>query len=248
MADANKSAHPPKSVAIWLTLGSLVFAGFFALGVFQVKRLAWKEALLARIDRHVNAAAVPVPKPMQWPSVSRESHEYLRVSVQGRFRNDLALRVRASTVLGPGYWVVTPLRTTQGTWLLVNRGFIPLDFKWPMTSEGAGHADQQSLTGLLRLSEPGGTWLQSNAPASNRWYSRDVLAMANHLGLSGPVAPFFVDATALPQQDTLVWPRPGLTVLYFNNNHLSYALTWFSLAAMTLAAMMYVLLHRRKMR
>jgi surfeit locus 1 family protein len=229
-------------------LGLLASAGFFALGVFQVKRLAWKEALLARVDRHVHAAPVPAPVPDQWPLISRESHEYQRIHVHGSFRHDLALKVRASTALGAGYWVMTPLRTDQGHWLLVNRGFIPLDVKWPSADSREKGAVRESLTGLLRMTEPEGTLLQANAPASNRWYSRDVRAMAAQQGLTGAVAPFFLDAAAQPHQDPLAWPRPGLTVLHFNNNHLSYALTWFSLAAMTLAAMVYLLVSKRPSR
>jgi len=223
-------------------------AGFFALGVFQVKRLAWKEALLARVDRHVHAAPVSAPMPAQWPTITREANEYQRISVRGRFSHDLAMRVRASTALGPGYWVMTPLRTDQGFWLLINRGFIPLDFKWPLAKLDPVNDGLQSLNGLLRITEPDGTLLQSNAPASNRWYSRDVRAMASQQGLQGAVAPFFLDATADAKSDPNAWPKAGLTVLHFNNNHLSYALTWFSLAAMTMAALVYLLLNGRKMR
>ncbi|MGB3424412.1 MAG: SURF1 family cytochrome oxidase biogenesis protein, partial [Castellaniella sp.] len=99
------------------------------------------------------------------------------------------------------------------------------------------------IEGLLRLSQLGGGFLRDNAPAEGRWYSRDVAAMARSLGLSS-VAPYFIDQsaddgaaadTARPAR----WPVPGLTVVHFRDEHLSYALTWYALAAMTAAAMAY---------
>lgn len=225
------------------------------MGVFQIKRLAWKEALIARVDRHVHAVPVAPPSPANWSTITREAYEYKRLTVRGRFRHDLATRVQATTALGAGYWVLTPMLSEQGFWLLINRGFVPYDSPALAASKVSAFSEPEAVIGLLRLSEPDGTLLQNNDPTSGRWYSRDVLAMAKHQGLmrmaeapGAAVAPYFVDVVALPGQDPLVWPRPGLTVLHFNNNHLSYALTWFSLAAMTLAAMVYLLVNGRKMR
>jgi surfeit locus 1 family protein len=52
-----------------------------------------------------------------------------------------------------------------------------------------------ALTGLLRIGEPGGGFLRRNDPANDRWYSRDVQALAAARGLRD-AAPFFVDAKA----------------------------------------------------
>jgi surfeit locus 1 family protein len=88
------------------------------------------------------------------------------------------------------------------------------------------------------MTEPKGALLRSNDPVNDRWYSRDVLAIAETKGLSG-AAPYFIDAdrvAALPAA-----PVGGLTVVNFPNNHLVYALTWFGLALMVLAATVFVL-------
>jgi surfeit locus 1 family protein len=72
-----------------------------------------------------------------------------------------------------------------------------------------------------------------------------VVAIAATQGLAGAVAPYFIDEVAT--RDTAArWPRPGLTVLQFPNNHLVYAITWFALAAMMAAAFGYVLLDHRR--
>lgn len=231
-------------------LTGLVFMTiFWGMGVFQIKRLAWKEALLARVERNVNAAPLPAPGPDAWPHIRRDVDEYRRVQVQGEFDHTKSSLVRASTNLGGGYWVLTPLQTKQGQWVFVNRGFIPTDGASQKPTPFDKPIGEQTLLGLLRMTEPDGTWLQSNAPLQDRWYSRDILAMAAAKGLeAASVAPYFVDAMVMGPIDNAAWPRPGLTVLHFNNNHLVYAFTWFTLATMVAGALGYLLVDDRRLR
>jgi surfeit locus 1 family protein len=93
------------------------------------------------------------------------------------------------------------------------------------------------VTGLLRMSEPGGGFLRSNEPAADRWYSRDVGAIAATHGMA-EAAPYFIDAERVPGETGL--PVAGLTVLSFSNNHLVYALTWAILAMMAAAGAIFV--------
>ena len=207
-------------------------AVLLALGIWQVERRAWKLDLIDRVERRVHAEAAPVPGPAAWPAINRSHDEYKRVTLSGRMFNDRETLVQALTVEGPGYWVLTPLQTADGV-VLVNRGFIPSDRRDP-ASRNAGNRDGTvSVTGLLRLSEPGGGFLRHNDPAADRWYSRDVAAIAAARGLAN-VAPFFVDADATSNPGGL--PIGGLTVIAFPNNHLVYALTWFTLALMLAGA------------
>jgi surfeit locus 1 family protein len=141
------------------------------------------------------------------------------------------------TDFGPGWWVITPLRTPGGT-VLVNRGFVPPERRASGTRRLGSPSGSAVVTGLLRTSEPGGGFLRRNDPAANRWYSRDVAAIARARGLSG-VAPFFVDADATPNPGG--YPVGGLTVVAFRNTHLVYALTWFALATLAIGGMMLVL-------
>jgi cytochrome oxidase assembly protein ShyY1 len=96
---------------------------------------------------------------------------------------------------------------------------------------------QANVVGLLRISEPGGGFLRKNDPAADRWYSRDVQAIAASRKLSN-VAPYFIDAEAAPRPASEAGKRPtdypiaGLTVIAFHNSHLVYALTWYALALM----------------
>ncbi len=223
---------PPSATAktVALLFVALAFAGFVALGLWQVQRLHWKHALVARVDSRIHAAAVPAPARARWPAVTAESDEYRRVFAQGRFLHGRDTRVQALTELGAGFWILTPLRTTTGDIVLVNRGFAPDDGLDAIAAPPYGDI---RIEGLLRIDEPNGRVLRRNDPANERWYSRDVAAIARRRGLEG-VAPYFIDADALPASDR--WPRGGMTVVKFRDHHLQYALTWFALAALCLFA------------
>lgn len=245
----DSEARRPRPVAILAVLviaGALLCAGFAALGAWQVKRLGWKHELIERVERHLAAAPVPAPPPAQWPSLGRDD-EYRRVEVQGTPDYEHEVLVRAATELGGGYWVLTPLRTGAGHWVFVNRGFVPPELRGRVPRAGGALA----VAGLLRPSEPGGSLLQANQPAEGRWYSRDVAAMAAAGGLPGPVAPFFIDAQTVRGGANAPhgpWPRPGLTVVKFNDNHLVYAVTWFVLAGIVAGAVGYLLVDERRLR
>jgi len=220
----------------------LAFLGFLALGAWQVKRLFWKLDLIERVDRRVHAAPVAAPGPDAWPNITADSHEYLHVRLSGTFLYAKTARVQALSRLGAGFWLLTPLRGADGVTTLVNRGFIATGAR----DEKEGAADAPAdVAGLLRISEPHGGFLRKNDPAGDRWYSRDVPAIAASRQLEH-VAPYFVDAeasgAAAKEQERAASGQAvgGLTVISFPNNHLVYALTWFGLALMTGAAIFWV--------
>ncbi len=210
----------------------LLFAGFTALGVWQLQRLAWKLDLIARVDAHVLAPPAAPPGPQTWPRVTAMGDEYRHVRVSGTYDNASETLVQAVTEAGPGFWVMTPFRADAGDTILINRGFVPQE-KSAQGSRSAGLImARTTVTGLLRMSEPHGGFLRANQPAAQRWYSRDVAEIAKARGLA-KVAPYFIDADGTPNAGG--WPRGGLTVIRFPNSHLVYALTWFGLAGMVVA-------------
>lgn len=222
--------------ALLIALALVATIGFVALGVWQVERRAWKLDLIARVEAGTRAVPVAVP----WPGLDVRASEYRRVMVTGSFLHDRETLVQALTERGAGFWVLTPLDTAKGM-VLINRGFVPTEHRDPATRAGGQAIGPVTVTGLLRVSEPKGGFLRSNDPAGDRWYSRDVPAIAAARGI-GQTAPFFIDADATPNPGG--WPVGGLTVLRFNNNHLVYALTWFGLAGISLAAL-FLLLRRK---
>ncbi|ENN84476.1 putative cytochrome oxidase complex biogenesis factor protein [Rhizobium freirei PRF 81] len=242
---SNTSDGKPRStfaLAIWVFLLLLLTTLLIGLGTWQVERLHWKLDLIARVDARVHAPAVPVPGPAQWAGVTAENSEYKHVQASGTFLNDKETQVYASTALGPGYWVLTPLKQADGTTIIVNRGFVPTDKRNPATRAAGQIGTEMTVTGLLRINEPKGTLLRSNVPAEERWYSRDVTAIAGARGLQN-VAPYFIDADDTKNPGDL--PVGGLTQITFHNSHLVYAITWYGLAAMTLGLAIFLVYFER---
>jgi surfeit locus 1 family protein len=217
------------------------FATLVSLGVWQLHRLAWKRDLIERVEQRVHARPVDPPGRSQWPQVNAANSEYLHVAVLGRYLNDRETLVQAVTERGGGFWVLTPFETRDrdSFVVLINRGFVPPTHRDPATRAQGQIEGITKVSGLLRISETGGAYLRSNDPAADRWFSRDVSAIAAARGLTN-VAPFFIDADA-SEQPVENAPIGGLTVIRFNNNHLQYALTWFGLALMVAGGAFLVL-------
>ncbi len=209
----------------WLIgLGVLAVSLLVGLGVWQLQRLQWKTALIERVEAGLVAPPSAAPGPDLWTDVTSDTAEYRRVEVNGQYLPSDDTLVKAVTSRGSGFWVMSPFETDDGWRLFINRGFVPDDRT--ADSDRRRPEGEQTVTGLLRLTQPGGAFLRDNDPAANRWFSRDTVAIAEALGL-GEVAPYFIDADA--SGDTM--PVGGLTVVTFPNNHLGYAITWFGLAA-----------------
>ena len=208
----------------FIGLGVLAVSLLVGLGVWQLQRLQWKTALIERVEVGLVAPPSAAPGPDLWTAVTFDTAEYRRVEVKGQYLPSDDTLVKAVTSRGSGFWVMSPFETDDGWRLFVNRGFVPDDRT--ADSDRPKPEVEQTVTGLLRLTQPGGAFLRDNDPTGNRWFSRDTVAMADALGL-GQVAPYFIDADA--SSDGL--PIGGLTVVSFPNKHFGYALTWFGLAA-----------------
>jgi surfeit locus 1 family protein len=252
----------PRSFATLLALAIsavLLFAGFLALGTWQLQRLEWKHALIERVEQRVHAPPVAAPGPERWPDITAATDEYRHVRVTGTFLHEHSAVVQAVTRLGSGYWLLTPLRTHDGNIVLVNRGFVTPEAAARIrkgllkgTADSLPHQNPAEITGLLRISEPGGGFLRSNDPAADRWFSRDVAAIAASRDL-GNVAPYFIDADAATQTTgeqsggrPFDSPVGGLTVVSFPNNHMVYALTWYALALMVACAAFWFVREERR--
>ncbi|PAT39464.1 hypothetical protein CK623_10135 [Vandammella animalimorsus] len=162
----------------------------------------------------------------------------------------------ASADTNAGANASTGARAAAPAVVWINRGFIPTAMRhspdYARLSAPAAEAQRSvQVTGLLRL-PPRPRWFsRDNRPAEQRWYQRNPAELSAAQALPAQVtAPYFVDAQQIEPSHTLpsaggsaaqAWPRPGLTQLQFRNNHLSYALTWFTLALLNIAALIYLL-------
>ncbi|MEL7255651.1 MAG: SURF1 family protein [Pseudomonadota bacterium] len=236
MTDEDSPVRPLWVDVTILSLAAIVFVTMLGLGTWQVQRLGWKLDLIEAVE--ARAFGDPVAAPTG--PVTEDTHAYVRVTTEeGVFMHDLSQRVKALTELGAGSWLMTPLQTDSRI-IWINRGFIPSGSETHQATSGP-----VTITGLLRITEPGGTVLEKNDPGAGRWFSRDVVALSDDAGL-GRTAGYFIDADHMGAPDE--WPRGGLTQVTFRNSHLSYALTWYAMAALFLGGMIYVIRDRMRHR
>ena len=237
----------PLRLALLGIAALLAFAGFVALGNWQVHRRAWKLDLIHRVDVRLQAEPAAAPPRAQWAGLNAANDEYRRLCTDGAFLHDRETLVQAVTRLGAGFWVLTPLQETTGDIVLVNRGFVPAERSTSAARAAGQVPGPVRVCGLLRTSEPRGGFLRRNDAAAGRWYSRDVAAIAAARGLAAAdVAPYFIDADDSPNPGG--WPVGGLTVVRFHNSHLAYAITWYALALMVAGAAAIVGRHEWRLR
>jgi surfeit locus 1 family protein len=210
-----------------------------ALGFWQVERLFWKQDLIAQRQAAVAAASIAAPR--SWEEA--RGMEFRHVTDEGMFLHDKEIFLGATSEAGrQGYQVLTPLLEPGGRAVFVNRGFIPAELKEPAKRAAGQIAGTVRVQGLLRLPpvEKPAWFLPDNRPDLNYWFWVDLPEMSAADRLDR-VAPFYIDADATPNPGG--WPKGGVTRLALPNDHLQYAITWFSLAVALIV--IYVLFHRR---
>lgn len=216
---------------------AVMLAILLSLGVWQVNRLHWKLGLIAQVNRNLTLPPVSLDTALKMG----KDAEYRRVALTGRFEHTKEAYVYGIVNGAPGYHVVTPLTMPDGRVLLVDRGIVPDELRDPGKRK-AGQVDGvQRVVGVWRTPDPPGTFTPNPDRAHRIWYSRDVkdITAVDHVSLAAPV---IVEADATPNPGG--WPKGGQTVVTFRNEHLSYAVTWFGLAATLIGV--YIAFHISK--
>lgn len=242
-----------RRVAVLAVLSAIGFVILVGLGVWQVQRLQWKEALIGRVESRLDAAPVAAPAPDAWAGLDVAEAEYTPVTVSGRYLNDREAHVVFTLVepKGPaggiGYMVMTPFETDGGWIVYVNRGFVPLEAREPSARAGSLIEGEATVAGLLRQPYVPPWFVPADDIVANQWFSRNPAAFAAAAGLpADKVAPYIIDAFADPDLAGGL-PQGGETIVTFTNNHLQYAVTWFGLAA-ALAGVLFAFLRPRRQR
>lgn len=207
-----------------LVLG-IVGAGVLgSLGVWQMQRLAWKEAIIAEAQGMLAAAAVPLPAAPD-PAVDR----YRAVVVDGRFTGQEAHVMASTRDQGPGFRIVAAFETAEGRRILIDRGYVHETEK---TTPRPPRAVR--VTGNLAWPDD----VTPSTPGYNRdraiWFGRDLPGISALLDTE-PVL-------VIARNDTGdgILPQP-VTTAGFRNDHFGYAVTWFGLAAVWLGMTVFLL-------
>lgn len=200
-----------------------------ALGVWQMQRLTWKEGVIADINARIAAPAVALPA-----TPDPETDAYLPVALTGRLTGDTLRVLVSQKEIGAGYRMITALQTAQGN-ILIDRGFIEVASAMPETPSG-----EVAVKGNLQWPQEVDRYTPEPDIEQNIWFARTVPHMAEALG----TRPILLVARETLGEAPGVAPLPVDTAR-IPNDHLQYAITWFSLAVVWLA-MTYLFLARRQ--
>lgn len=238
----NVTARKPR-VAGFALFTLFLTAVFVALGVWQLQRRTAKHELVAALTERLAQAPVALPSPAQWAALDPARDEFRRVTFTATYApfpdamvysSGSAVRKDAS---GPGTWAFLPARLPGGEVVVIDAGFVENTMQDRSVEDRAVKklvtGQPVVLTGYLRFPEIP-AWM---TPAENRdkrlWFVRDHLAIASALGW-GAVAPFYVDLEQPAPENNI--PRPGPLDVHLKDDHLQYAITWFTLAGAVLIA------------
>ncbi|KAG0254462.1 surf-like protein [Mortierella polycephala] len=219
----------------------------FGLGTWQVQRLRWKVDLIENLEERMSLDAIPLPRKVNLNAI--EDFEYRKVKVTGRFRHDqeILLGPRTRGDGQPGYFLITPFERTNGSKILVRRGWVPREKKDQATRQEGLVEGEVTVEGLLRTGEQKASSLvPENNPEKNEWYSLDAEAMAKQSDSQPVVVEMILDIpqhlvkSKLIDKDIPVGRSP---IVELRNNHTEYIVTWYSLCVAT-TAMLYILMRR----
>ncbi len=200
-----------------LILGVAGCAILLSLGIWQLQRLAWKEEILARIEDRIKDAPTDFSG-LATPDPTADRYRPVRLS--GLTDTDvLVLSGRKGE--GAGYEVIAAFVLPDGRRVLLDRGFIPGNAR-------AVARPPVALTVIGNLQWPDEVDSYTPPPdlAARLWFARDVVSMSEFLNTE----PVLVVARSADGQEPDIVPVPVDTI-GIPNEHLNYAITWFSLAA-----------------
>ena len=232
----------------WIVGTVLVLAivgGCLWAGLWQLRRLDERRDLNATVKER---SARTVPLPEAGPGTDPDDLAYRRVRLRGTYdaSGEVLVRFRTRTGL-PGYEVVTPLRTTDGVVVLVDRGWVPLQDgdRWPVPAM-APPAGETEVEGLLAAPESGSTRLDRREDGVGVVAAIDARRLTDVAGGGAELYPAHLlvaeregDAGAGSSFPAPV-PPPSLS----EGPHRSYAVQWFLFG--TVGIVGWALLLRRR--
>ena len=201
---------------------------FCALGTWQLYRLQWKTALISEITFGLDST------PVKYSNTIKKN--YQRVVSEGKFNFEDQIYLYSLNESGkPGYDVITPYKTLKNENVLVNRGWINKNLKGNLDINL--QENEVKITGLLREIYKANIFKPKNDLKNNIWFSLE----ANDLNeLTGKQFPNYMIFLEKPKNKV---PAPKKVSIDVPNNHLKYAITWYSIA---ISILFYYLYFRRK--
>lgn len=229
-----KFAFRPQLVPTIFTIPSIII--LIMLGTWQVERLQWKNSQIAEIKMKSNNP----PTEYLGEAVELETQQYMLFNLTGTFQHEKEkhLYTGPKTMKGtPGYNIFTPLLLENGESVLVDRGWVPKDKKSQDQRPETLTEGITKITAMLHRGEKPGYFTPENDIKQNLWFWADVRLMLENNSAQDI---YFRELKSISRKGI---PIAGETQIKKRNDHLQYAITWYSLAIILLV--IYVVFHVR---
>jgi len=202
---------------------------FCALGTWQLYRLQWKLEIINEITSGLES------NPIEYSKLIKKN--YQRVNVIGVFNYDEQIYLYSLNDKGkPGYDVITPFETNKNENVLVNRGWISKELKGN-PSINTKNSSEQIIVGLLRQIYKPNIFKPANDIINNVWFSINLEDFNKVTGKQ------FNEFVIFLEDNQVKIPIPKKITIDVPNNHLKYAITWYSIS---ISIIFYYLYFRRK--
>ena len=194
------------------------------LGSWQLERLKEKENFISTIDLNIQNP------PIKMMSFQNTPELYSKVELTGHFldnQNIFLYGRRSAYPEKDGYYFLSPFKDVSGNIYLVSRAWIPQSTKKNASSFSS--KNEETIIAFVMKGEEKRFFIPDNDTKNNIWFTLDLQEARQKLGITK--SDFY-----LMQIESLNLPEGALplTSTYLNivrNDHLEYAITWYSLAA-----------------
>lgn len=226
-----------RSALFLIIIGLGGAAILISLGIWQVQRLEWKQGVIATIEARIDGDPQILPA-----IVDPETDAYLPVHVLGLFEGPYLRVLVSDKERGAGYRIIAAMQRVDKHYsrdpakrIMVDLGFVRAD----QPDLSVGTQAPVLVQGNLQWPQETDGFTPAPDVANNIWYARDVPTMADALGTQ-PVLVVARSKNRSPQIQAM-----PVDTARIPNNHLQYAITWFSLAAIWLAMSLYFVRRRK---
>ena len=211
--------------SVWLTIFAFPsFLILIILGSWQVQRLSWKSDLISNYNNNFQQAPITVKELFK----DRKNNKYRRTVIYGEYDHANEIQIIGKTYeVNAGFHIITPFILENNEIIYINRGWVPKKYADKKTRKFSLLEENVKVVGLVRLPQKKGYFVPENEPENGFWFTIIPEELNRHLNIIGENE-FYIDELNIDEK--LKLPMPANGKVQVPNNHLQYAITWYSLA------------------
>jgi len=228
----------------YVVLTAIFGASCVGLGIWQLNRRAETVSEISRVQANYDAAPVALTDLVASRETSDPEAEWRPVLVDGTYvaADQVLVRNRTSEQ-GPGFEILTPLVTEDGSVFVVDRGWV--DKNTTGTGPAAVPSPPHGVVRVIARLRTGERSIPGQSASANLVPTIELGALAERWG--APVYTNFYgelmsESPAAPAGAPLA--KPSLS----EGNHLSYAFQWMAFAILGIIALLWAVRRERRIR